>query len=121
MTLIVDQEKIERDAKTGRFVIGAKPGPGRPKGARSKFSEAFIQDLHAVWEERGIEALEKCASDEPGTFLRVCASLMPRDLNLNVGVDVSDFATKFRHAVELLGNEPVSLPRKSLRLIKHDR
>jgi hypothetical protein len=76
----------ERD-RGGRFVIGGKPGPGRPKGARSRFSEAFIEDLAAIWEERGIEVLQKCAEAEPGTFLKVCASLMPRDISLSVTHD----------------------------------
>jgi hypothetical protein len=89
------------------FKPGVSGNPaGRPKGARSKFSEAFIQDLHAVWEERGIGALEKCASEEPGTFLRVCASLMPKDINLSVSVDAQAFAERFRAAFALLGNEP---------------
>jgi hypothetical protein len=102
----------DRDEKTGRFLPGNSGFGGRPKGARSKFSEAFIIDLHATWEKLGVAALEKCAQDDPGQFLRVCASLMPRDLNLNVGVDPTDIAMKVRAAIEALGNElPAELPR----------
>jgi hypothetical protein len=58
--------------------------------------------------------LEKCATDEPGTFLKVCASLMPRDLtiNTNIGVNAQSVLETFRVAVEALGNKPPgSLPK----------
>jgi hypothetical protein len=103
-------EATVRDAG-GRFQNGSKPGPGRPRGARSRFGEAFIQDLASVWETRGIQALERCAVDEPGVFLRVCASLMPKDLNLNLTADAGTFATNFRSALQLLGND-VEPPRR---------
>jgi hypothetical protein len=105
--------EAERDTRTGRFLPGNSGFGGPPKGARSKFSEAFIQDLHAVWEEKGLQALEKCAREEPGVFIRVCASLMPKDVRLDVGVTVNpvDFVARFRSAQEMLGNEP---PRRKL-------
>ncbi|AWM07636.1 hypothetical protein [Bradyrhizobium symbiodeficiens] len=109
-----NSEIIERDKKTGRFVIGAKPGPGRPKGARSKLGEAFLEDLRDVWDEMGIEALRRCAQEEPGQFVRVMASLMPRDYNINatVGVNSEDVLGAFRSAVAMLGNQaPAALPK----------
>jgi hypothetical protein len=104
----------QRD-RGGRFVIGGIPGPGRPRGARSKLSEAFLQDLHAVWEKRGMKALEQCATKKPAEFVRVIASLMPQDISLSVAVDVTDFAQKFRTACELLGNAEPPQPRRPLR------
>ena len=68
--------------------------------------------MSAIWETRGIEVLEKCATEQPGTFLKVCASLMPQDVRLDVSVDATSFVMKFRQAVELLGNEPPALPRR---------
>ncbi len=108
-------EVIERDGKTGRFVTGHKAaGPGRPKGARSKLGEAFLEDLRDVWDEMGIEALRRCAVEEPGQFVRVVASLMPRDHNINatVGVDAQNVLDAFRSAVTMLGNQaPAALPK----------
>jgi hypothetical protein len=85
------------------------PRPGFP-------NEGPGRDLHSVWEERGVQALEKCAAEEPGVFIRVCASLMPKDLNLSVDVAVNatDFVARFRTAQEMLGNEP---PRRPMRVI----
>ena len=68
-----------------------------------------------------MQALEKCATEDAPTFLRVCASLMPRDLNLSVGISAEAFAQTFRSAQALLGN-PEPTPRRRLpnqKLIDH--
>lgn len=99
-----------RDKATGRFQPGNNGGLGRPPGSRNKLAEAFLQDLAVVWEERGIEALRRCAEEEPAQFCRVVASLMPKDININAEVshlvDPAAFASKFRAAMALLDNEP---------------
>lgn len=97
----------DRDVKSGRFLSGCKPGPGRQVGSRNRLSEAFIEDLRTVWEEDGIAALRRCARDDATGFCRIIAGLMPKDLNLNLDATVSavDFAQTFRQAVALLGNE----------------
>ena len=104
-TEIIDNIDTERD-RGGRFVIGGKPGPGRPRGARSKFGEAFLEDLLATWNEHGIEALKRCATEDPSQFVRVCASLMPRDLNINTTITAHGVLENFRAAVQALGNSP---------------
>jgi hypothetical protein len=116
----------EQRDRGGRFVNGGKAGPGRPKGARSRLSEAFIQDVHTVWEETGIQALRACAAEKPSEFCRIVGLLMPRDVNLTVGIDPAAFADRFRNALELLGNPaPPTRLRKPLRgqppmIIEHD-
>jgi hypothetical protein len=104
------------------FPPGVSGNPaGRPRGSRGKLSEDFLQDLHAAWNAHGIQALERCAMEEPSQFCKLIANLLPRDVNLNLtpDLDVADFTTKFRNAVQLLGNDPPRL-RKPLRTIEHE-
>jgi hypothetical protein len=103
-----DSTEIVRDQRNGRFISGCKPGPGRRVGSRNKLTEAFATDLRLAWERDGASVLERVARDEPGTLLKVVASLMPRDVDIDVSgaVDVGDFARRFRHAVALLHDQP---------------
>lgn len=69
-------------------LIPFKPGQsgnpaGRPKGARSKLGEAFIQALHDDFNEHGVAAVEKVRTEKPDQYLKVIASLMPKDHNIN--------------------------------------
>lgn len=100
-----------------KVIIGGKPGPGRPRGARSKLGEAFLEDLRDAWLEHGAEALRRCARDEPAQFVRVVAGLMPKDINLNLSTDPAAFAATFKEAVELLGNQAPVLPRHPMKVI----
>jgi hypothetical protein len=95
----------ERDSR-GRFVTG-NIGGGRKPGSRGKLGEQFVSDLRDAWLEYGVEALRECAKSEPAAFCKIIASLLPRDVSLTVDVvDPAQFASKFRHAIELLGNDP---------------
>ncbi|TDG13970.1 hypothetical protein E2F43_10780 [Seongchinamella unica] len=70
-----------RDAR-GRFVRGneiAKTG-GRPLGSKHKLSESFLKDVAVSWQEQGGDVLQKVAQDDPSTYLRVIASLVPKEL-----------------------------------------
>lgn len=63
-------------------VIGRpfKPGEGgRPKGARSKLSEAFLQALSDDFAEKGIEAIKQTRVDKPEAYLKVIASVLPKE------------------------------------------
>jgi len=57
---------------------------GRPKGARNKLGELFLEDLLAAWESQGPAAIKTVIEKKPQDFLKVVASLMPKDLNVNV-------------------------------------
>jgi hypothetical protein len=72
---------ILRDDK-GRFLPGTSGG-GRPKGAKSKLVYDFIRDFHAVWEQRGLQALEAMATEKPAEFVRAGVQLMPKDVTLS--------------------------------------
>lgn len=73
-----------KDAQTGRFLPGNNGGPGRPKGARNKLGEDFLQDMHDAWQEQGKKVIARVIEERPQDYLKVVASLLPRDVNLNV-------------------------------------
>lgn len=56
---------------------------GRPKGSRNKFAEKFVQDFLADWEKNGTIAIKKARRNDPVSYLRVAASLIPKDFNIN--------------------------------------
>jgi hypothetical protein len=100
----------QRDTKTGRFLAGNNGG-GRKPGSRNKLSEAFVADVQATWEKHGAEVLERVAREEPASYLRTIAALMPKDVRLDVSVDPVGFAQNFRDAVRLLHEMPGHVPR----------
>lgn len=62
-----------------------KPGnPGRPKGSRNKLGEAFIEAMHEDFEAHGVAAIVKVREEKPDQYLKVIASILPKDLNINV-------------------------------------
>lgn len=82
--MMSDVIKPIQDPETGRFVAGNGGNGGRPKGARAKLGELFIQALKDDFEANGVEAIIKVRDEKPDAYLKVIASLMPKDLNLNI-------------------------------------
>ena len=74
----------------GRFVTGTS-GPGRPKGSRNKLGEAFIEALHEDFTEHGVAAIQVVRAEKPDQYLKVIASLLPKDVNLNIN-DTSEMS-----------------------------
>lgn len=63
-----------------------QPGQGgRTLGARNKLQAGFLRDLAEAWERGGKAALEIMLKEEPSRFVQVCASLMPKEVALDVG------------------------------------
>jgi hypothetical protein len=68
-----------------------KPGnPGRPKGSRNKLGESFIQDLQEKWEAQGAAVIDRVIKDRPHEFLKVIASILPKELKISNEADLSD-------------------------------
>lgn len=70
----------EQPRVTGRpFQPGQSGNPaGRPKGSRNKLGEDFLRELAADFSENGKKAIAAVREKEPGVYLRVVASLLPK-------------------------------------------
>jgi hypothetical protein len=79
-----DRSVPVKDEATGRFLPGNNGGPGRPKGARNKLGEAFIADMLEDWEANGKAAIEVVRAEKPDQYLKVVASILPKELNVKV-------------------------------------
>lgn len=72
-----------------------KPGQsgnpaGRPKGSRNKLGEAFLEKLLEDFEAEGTAAIVKCRTEKPDAYLKVIASILPKELKITNESDLSD-------------------------------
>jgi hypothetical protein len=75
----------KKQSKDHLFKPGKSGNPaGRPKGSRSKLAEKFWTDYYAAWEANGAAALAHVAANDPSTFVRVAASLMPKETEITL-------------------------------------
>ncbi len=69
------------DPNNPGFRPGVSGNPaGRPKGARSKLGEAFLDALLIDFTEHGMDAIRRVCEDDPGTYIRIVASLLPKEV-----------------------------------------
>ena len=66
-----------------------KPGQsgnpkGRAKGTRHRIQEAFLQDFLEAWLAFGRPALMAAAWTKPAEFVKVAASLMPKEVDQTI-------------------------------------
>jgi hypothetical protein len=62
---------------------------GRPKGSKNKISEKFLVNLYENWDRQGVIALDKAAENEPMQYVKMVASLVPRELMKETSINIS--------------------------------
>lgn len=63
------------------FVTGVSGNPsGRPKGARNKLTEVFLDAIARDFAAHGSDAIERVRQEDPVMYLRIVGSLVPREL-----------------------------------------
>jgi hypothetical protein len=68
-----------------RFVKGQSGNPlGKPLGSRNKLNESFWADFHEAWKAHGRAALSIVAQVDPATFVKVAASVMPKEAEMTI-------------------------------------
>lgn len=75
-----------------QFKPGASPNPGgKPVRARNAINAKFLNALLKEFDESGPKAIKRCAEDDPAAFVRVCASLLPKEVEITRPLDdISD-------------------------------
>jgi hypothetical protein len=107
---ITTDTPVERDRR-GRFVKGAKGGPGRPKGSpRNVLAQDFLHAMAADFAIHGAATIEKVRTENPTAHMRACVDLLPKEAVLDVNVDVlhdiGNVLEAFRVMNGVLGADP---------------
>jgi uncharacterized protein DUF5681 len=64
-----------------RFKPGQSGNPGgRPRGARSRLGESFIESLAADFDEHGDGVIKVVRAREPATYLKIIKDILPREV-----------------------------------------
>lgn len=77
---------VEKHSNLKPWQPGQSGNPtGRAKGSRNKLGEVFIQALHADFEAHGETVIEAVRKDKPAEYLKVVASLLPKQVEIREG------------------------------------
>lgn len=69
-----------------RFKPGQSGNPkGRPLGSRHKLGEDFIAGLQADFAEHGQAVIEQVRRELPHIYLKIIASILPKELKIDAG------------------------------------
>lgn len=74
-----------QQSKPWLFKPGQSGNPlGRQKGSRNKLGEAFLEALHDDFSAHGKAAIVACRADKPDAYLKIIASILPKQAEITV-------------------------------------
>jgi hypothetical protein len=98
-----------KPVNSGQFKKGQTGNPlGRPRSSREALGTRFIEALSEVFQKKGKAAINKLADTDPATFVRVCASLMPKELLISQG-PLADLSSQEIAALAYAARKAVAL------------
>lgn len=106
-----DDEPVPAKDERGRFLTG-NIGGGRQKGSRNKLGEAFVQALHDDFEKHGVETIEKVRIEKPDAYVKVIASLLPKEFKIETVSELTDeqLDARLRQFAHLLAEAGIGEP-----------
>jgi hypothetical protein len=84
--------KIKDAGKATQFKKGQAANPGgKPVGSRNRLQGDFLRDLAEDFAQHGKAAITKTRTQQPAQYLKIVASLMPKELEIKRPLeDLSD-------------------------------
>lgn len=77
---------------------------GRKKGSRNQLATDFVADLHKDWQEHGFTALAAAREQKPADYLKVIASVLPRDIKVSLeDLSNGELSTRIDQLSQALG------------------
>lgn len=74
-----------------RFKPGQSGNPaGKPKGSRHALGEAFVKALHDDFAAHGVSVIEAVRREKPDQYMKVVASLLPKEFKIETTSDLTD-------------------------------
>lgn len=87
---------------------------GRPKGSRNRLGEDFIRALSDDFNAYGMEAIRDVRINSPKDYLKVIASVLPKNVELDLEIGASPELQSFiqdfrivREAAQRIGAPPI--------------
>ena len=85
------------------FKPGQSGNPqGRPKGSRNKLGEQFLSNLQDDWLKHGPAALVRAREEKPMEYVKMVASLLPKELLLRRAPEADMTDEELEHTLDLL-------------------
>lgn len=82
------KERMAEIGKATQFKPGVSPNPGgKPLGARNRLQGDFMRELSEDFAENGKTAIVACRTDKPDVYVKIVASLMPKELAITRPLD----------------------------------